>query len=73
LDRECQHAFDTLKNALCIAPVLAPQDPEAKYCLHVDASQYEFGAVLCQMQGKAEKVLGHFSHKLHDVETRYRA
>ena len=72
-DRECQHAFDTLKKALCNAPVLALPDPEAKYCLHVDASQYALGAVLSQMQDKAEKVLGYFSCKLHDGETRYPA
>jgi transposase InsO family protein len=70
-DKECQHAFDTLKKALCNAPVLALPDPKAKYCLHVDASQYALGAVLSQVQGKAEKVLGYFSRKLHDAETRY--
>jgi hypothetical protein len=72
-DRECQHAFDTLKKALCNAPVLALPDPEAKYCLHVNARQYGLGAVLSQMQDKAEKVLGYFSRKLHDAETRYPA
>ena len=72
-DRECQHAFDTLKKALCNAPVLALPDPEAKYCLHVDASQYALGAVLSQVQDKTEKVLGYFSRKLHDAETRYPA
>ena len=41
-DRECQHAFDMLKKALCKAPDLALLDPEAKYCPHVDASQYPF-------------------------------
>jgi hypothetical protein len=69
-DRECQHAFDTLKNVLCNAPVLALPDPNAKYCLHVNASQSALGVVLSQMQDKAEKVLGYFSRKLHDAETR---
>jgi len=68
-DRECQHAFDTLKKALCNAPVLALPDPEAKYCLHVDASHYALGAVLSLMQLKAEKVLCYFSRNLHDAET----
>jgi len=72
-DRECQHAFDTLNKALCNAPVLALLDPKAKYCLHVDASQYALGAVLSQMQNKAEKVLGYFSRKLHDAAIRYPA
>jgi hypothetical protein len=66
---ECQHAFDTLKKSLCNAPVLALPDPKAKYCLHINASQYVLGAVLSQIQGKAEKVLGYFSRKLHDAET----
>lgn len=39
-DRQCQHAFDTVKIALCNAPVLAVLDPEAEYCLRIDASQY---------------------------------
>jgi len=73
LDRECQHAFDTLKKALCNAPVLALPDPKAKYCLHIDASQHALGAVLSQMQDKAEKVLGYFSRKLHGAEKRYPA
>jgi len=51
-DRECQHAFDTVKKALCNAPVLAPPDSEAIYCSHGDASQYEVGAVLSQVQNK---------------------
>jgi len=72
-DRECQHASDTHKRALCNAPVLALPDPEAKYWLHIEGSQYAFGAVLSQMQGKAEKVLGYFSCKLHNAETRYPA
>jgi hypothetical protein len=48
-DREWQHAFDTLKQVLSNAPVFASQDPEAKYYLHIDASQYAFGAVLSQV------------------------
>jgi len=72
-DRECQHAFDTLKKAVCNAPVLALPDPEVKYCLHVDSCQYALGAVLAQVPDKAEKVLGYFSRKLHDAETRYDA
>jgi len=72
-DRECQHAFDTLNKVLCNAPVLPLPDPEAKYCLHVDASHYALIAVLSQVQDKAEKVLGYFSRKLHDAETCYPA
>jgi len=72
-DGECQYAFDTLKNALGNSPVLGLLDREAKYCLHVDASQYALGAVLSQVQDKTEEVLGYFSRELHDAETRYPA
>ena len=72
-DRECQNAFDKLKKALYIAPVLTLPDPEAKYCMYVDASQYALDAVLSQVQEMTEKVLGYFSRKLHNAETRYPA
>jgi len=72
-DRECQHAFDTLKKVLCNAPVLALPDPEDQYCLHLNGSQYALGAVLSQVQDQVKKVLGYFSCKLHDGETRYPA
>jgi len=72
-DRECQHAFDTVKKALCNAPVLALPDPKAKYCLHVDASQYAFGTVLALVHDKTEMELGYFSRKLHNAETRHPA
>jgi hypothetical protein len=57
-DTECHHAFDTLQNALCTSPHLALIDPEAKYCLPIDASQYALGAELSQVQNMAEKVPG---------------
>jgi len=72
-DRECQHASDTLKKALCNSPVLGLPDREAKYCLHVGASQCTLGAVLSQVQDKAQKELGYFSHKLHNAEMQYPA
>jgi len=68
-DRESQHALDPLKKKLCNAAFLALPDPEAKYCLHVEASQYALGAVLFQIQGKAERVLGNSSCSSHDAET----
>jgi hypothetical protein len=70
-DGECEHAFDTLKEAPCNTLVLTLPDPEAKYLLHVDASRYALGAVLSQMQDKAENILGYFSYKLHHAEMRY--
>jgi len=72
-DRECQHAFNRLKKALCNAPALALTHPEVKYCPHVDSSQYALDAVLSLVQGNTEKVLGYFSRKLHSAETGYPA
>jgi len=71
--RECQNAFDRHNKALGDAPVLALPDPEAKYCLHLDASQHALGAVLSQVQDKAEKVLGNISRRLHNAELQYAA
>ena len=68
-DGECQHAFNNLTMAHCNAPVLALPDPDAKYCLHVNAGQYASGAEFSQVQDKTETVLGYFSHKLHIAET----
>jgi len=72
-DGECQYAFDTLKKALGNSPVLGSLDPEAKYCLHVDASQSALAAVLSQVQDKTEEVRGYFSREIEDAETRYPA
>jgi hypothetical protein len=70
-DRECKHAFDTLKKVLYNAPVFALPDPKAKCCLHVNANQYTLGRFLFQMKDIAEKVVGYFRCKLHDAEARY--
>jgi len=72
-DSECQQSFDTFNKALCHAPDIAPPDHEARYCLHVDPSQYALGAVLSQVHDKAEKVLEYFSCKLHIAEMQYPA
>lgn len=43
-----QTTFDTLKNALIIAPVLALPDFTLPLCIYTDACQTEVGAVLMQ-------------------------
>ena len=47
---EQQTAFETLKERLCIAPVLAYPRDDCKYILDTDASNYALGAVLSQLQ-----------------------
>jgi hypothetical protein len=41
-------AFNTLKNQLCSAPILALPDFTRPFCIETDASQYGVGAVLLQ-------------------------
>jgi len=55
-DGECYHAFDTLQKTLSKAPVFALSDPTAKYWLHMDDYKYSLGAVLLQVDGKAENI-----------------
>ncbi len=45
---KCQYAFETIKNLLCSAPVLAAPNNSLPYKLEVDASAVGAGAVLLQ-------------------------
>ncbi|CAM4600561.1 unnamed protein product [Leuciscus chuanchicus] len=45
---ECQHAFNSVKDLLCNAPVLAAPDFDSAFKLDVDASYVGVGAVLIQ-------------------------
>jgi hypothetical protein len=45
---ECEKAFIKLRDALTTHPVLAVADPNKRYVLHTDASDYAFGAILMQ-------------------------
>jgi hypothetical protein len=60
-ERECWPYFDLLQNAHSITLVMAVPDPEAEYCLHVDACQHALGAGLSQIEDKPKKVLGNYS------------
>jgi hypothetical protein len=68
---DCAGAFAALKHAICTAPVLAFPTKDDPYLLHTDASKYAVGAVLSQRQRDGIKVIGYYSRKLHDPETRY--
>jgi len=68
-DKEYQYAFHTVNTAVKNAAVLSQLDPETKYFLNGDASQYAMSAVICQIQHKPDEVLCNFSNKLHDAET----
>lgn len=66
-----QQAFDTLKAALQSAPVLVLGDPDRKYVVTTDASDFATGAVLEQDHGHGLQPVAYCSHKLTDPETRY--
>ena len=54
---ECEKAFQTLKDMLSSASVLAYADITQPFVLHIDASRDGLGAVLCQeKQGKLKPV-----------------
>jgi hypothetical protein len=67
-----QRAFDTLKDKMTEAPVLAHPDLTKPFELEVDASGYAIGAVLLQRQedGKHHPV-NYFSTTLNAVERNY--
>jgi hypothetical protein len=68
---DCVGAFAALKRAICTAPVLAFPTQDDTFLVHTDASKYAVGAVLSQRQKDGVKVVGYYSPKLHDPETRY--
>jgi len=72
-NKQCQHAFGTLKMALGNARLFAPPDPQAKYCAHIDGSESALCVVLLQAPDTVEKVLVIFSGILHNAETQYPA
>jgi hypothetical protein len=50
-----QHAFDTLKQMICLSPILIHANPEQKCQMETDASNYTYGAILSQ-KGKDQKL-----------------
>jgi hypothetical protein len=77
--RKHQAEIDDIHRALASAQVLTPCDPERDYILRIDVSDVAIGVVLAQKQSwgaegrLVECLLGFFSRKLDDVETRYAA
>ena len=58
---ECAEAFDTLKQKLIMAPVLAYPQSEGLLILDTDASNVSISGCLSQMQNGVERVLAHGS------------
>lgn len=65
---QCEQAFQTLKDQLTSAPILAFADFSLPFCLYTDASNQGLGAVLCQHQDGKERVIAYASRSLHPSE-----
>ena len=68
-----QQAFETLKKALTTAPILTAPDFTRPFILRCDASDFAIGQVLCQGEGKEERVVAYESRKLTPAELKYPA
>jgi transposase InsO family protein len=66
-----QQAFDSLKQAISSAPVLAVADDSLTYVVTTDASGFAVGATLSQDQGKGLQPIAFLSHKLDKHERNY--
>ena len=69
--KECQTAFEHLKEKLCTSPILAMPLNEGKYIVDCDASGTCLGAVLSQVQDGEEKVIAFASRTLNTAERNY--
>ena len=70
-DEECEDAFQTLKDKLQQAPILAYPNPEGDFLLDTDASGDGIGAVLSQIQEGEERVIAYASRTLSRPERNY--
>ena len=70
-DRECQEAFDKLKELLTSAPIMMPPDWSLPFELMCDASDYAVGAVLGQRKDKRPYAIYYASRTLNDAQLNY--
>ncbi|XP_067655940.1 uncharacterized protein [Haliotis asinina] len=73
--KDCQRAFDFLKESLTVVPLLTYPDPNQPYTLYTDASDTCIGACLTQKCQEwieeVEKPIHFLSHKLTDTQCRW--
>jgi hypothetical protein len=70
-DMSCQHAFQELKAALVVAPILIRPNFRRVFCLDVDWSPKGVGAILSQREGKSEKVVAYASKSLTEAQRKF--
>ena len=68
---QCQAAFDDLKQALILTPVLRYPDPNKTFILDTDASSCGIGSVLSQVHDGVEHVVAYYSRSLTSPERNY--
>ena len=68
---DCERAFQELKAVLTSPPILAYPEDAGAFILDTDASGEGLGAVLSQVQGGKECVIGYFSRALTKEEQQY--
>lgn len=66
-----QLAFDTLKQLLCVRPILKLPDFTQKFILRTDASEDGIGAVLLQTENEEKLPVAYASRKLKNSEKSY--
>ncbi|KAG8183228.1 hypothetical protein JTE90_005676 [Oedothorax gibbosus] len=71
--KECEEAFDELKNCLCSYPVLYSPDYQKPFIVETDASDQGMGVVLSQLADNEteEHPIIYLSKKFTSVEKRY--
>ena len=69
--KDCEEAFNTLKQALSSAPILGYPMAEGQYILDTDASNFAIGGVLSQVQDGEERVIAYGSKSLKKAERNY--
>jgi hypothetical protein len=68
---EAEGAFQTLKSALCTAPILAYPRPGKRFIVDTDASNVGIGGVLLQVHNGQERVIAYYSNMLNKAERNY--
>jgi RNase H-like domain found in reverse transcriptase len=68
-----QYTFNTLKEIICSAPVLIHADPEERFRVETDASNYAYGAILSQKgkQDQKNHPVAFFSKSMTPAERNY--
>ncbi|XP_027151296.1 uncharacterized protein LOC113751471 [Coffea eugenioides] len=69
--RECEVAFDKLKESLTSPPIIQPPDWSLSFKIMCDASDYVVGTVLGQRIGKAAHTIYYASRALSETQLNY--